>query len=47
MNDDNLFDSLEVGMEVIDQIKQLNFDVEPFIRYMPNQKAFIGRDPVF
>ncbi len=36
-----LFDSLEVGMEVIEQIKQLNFDVKPFIRYMPNQKAFI------
>ncbi len=36
-----LFDSLEVGMEVVDQIKQLNFNIEPFIRYMPNQKAYI------
>lgn len=36
-----LFDSLEVGMEVVEQIKQLPFDVEPFIRYMPNEKAYI------
>ena len=36
-----LFDSLEVGMEVVDQIKKLDFDTEPFIRYMPNNKAYI------
>lgn len=36
-----LFDSLEVGMEVVDQIHQLDFDTEPFIRYMPNEKAYI------
>ena len=36
-----LFDSLEVGMEVVEQIKQLPFDVEPFIKYMPNNKAYI------
>ena len=36
-----LFDSLEVGMEVVDQIKKLDFDVKPFIRYMPNNKAYI------
>ncbi|MDD7282182.1 polyphenol oxidase family protein [Floccifex sp.] len=36
-----LFDSLEVGMEVIDLIHNLDFDVEPFIRYMPHQKAYL------
>lgn len=36
-----LFDSLEVGMEVVEQIKTLTFDVEPFIHYMPNNKAYI------
>ncbi|MCF0107291.1 MAG: laccase domain-containing protein [Holdemanella sp.] len=36
-----LFDSLEVGMEVVEQVKTLPFDVEPFIRYMPNEKAYI------
>lgn len=36
-----LFDSLEVGMEVVEQIKELDFDTEPFIRYMPNEKAYI------
>lgn len=41
-----LFDSLEVGMEVVEQIKQLDFDVEPFIRYMPNEKAYIDNQGI-
>lgn len=41
-----LFDSLEVGMEVVEQIKQLPFDVEPFIRYMPNEKAYIDNQGI-
>ncbi len=36
-----LWNSLEVGMEVVEQLKQLPFDVESFIRYMPNNKAYI------
>ena len=41
-----LFDSLEVGMEVIEQIKALPFDVEPFIRYMPNEKAYLDNQGI-
>ena len=36
-----LFDSLEVGMEVVEQLKSLPFDIEPFVRYMPDKKAYI------
>lgn len=36
-----LFDSLEVGMEVVEQIQKLNFDTSSYIRYQSNEKAFI------
>lgn len=41
-----LFDSLEVGLEVVEQIKALSFDTSPFIRYMPNNKAFIDNQGI-
>ena len=41
-----LWDSLEVGMEVVDQIKLLSFDVDPFIKYMPNNKAYIDNQGI-
>ena len=36
-----LFDTLEVGMEVVDQLKENHIDMEGCIRYMPNEKAYI------
>ena len=36
-----LFDTLEVGMEVIDQLKANHIDMEGCVRYMPNDKAYI------
>lgn len=41
-----LWDSLEVGMEVVEQIKQLPFDVEPFIRYTSYGKAYIDNQGI-
>lgn len=35
------FDSLEVGMEVVEQMKQISIDTTPFIRYMPNEKPIL------
>lgn len=36
-----LFDSLEVGMEVVEQLKNNHIDTTHCIRYMSNQKAYI------
>lgn len=36
-----LFNTLEVGMEVVDQLKENHIDMEGCIRYMPNEKAYI------
>lgn len=36
-----LFDSLEVGLEVVEQIQKLPFDTSPYIRYTSNKKAYI------
>ena len=45
-----LKDSLEVGMEVIEQIKNidatLHMDTEPFIQYMPNDKAYLDNQGI-
>ncbi len=35
------YKSLEVGMEVVELIRKLDFDTEPFIKTMPYDKAFI------
>ena len=35
------YKSLEVGMEVVELIRKLDFDTEPFIKTMPHDKAFI------
>lgn len=40
------FDSLEVGMEVVEQMKQISIDTTPFIRYMPNEKAYIDNQGI-
>lgn len=36
-----LFDSLEVGMEVVDMLKENHIDMTDCVRYMPNNKAYI------
>lgn len=36
-----LFDSLEVGMEVVEQLKENKINMEGCVRYMPNNKAYI------
>ncbi len=36
-----LFNTLEVGMEVVDQLRENHIDMEGCIRYMPNEKAYI------
>ena len=45
-----LKNSLEVGMEVIEQIKNidktLHLNTEPFIQYMPNQKAYLDNQGI-
>ena len=45
-----LKESLEVGMEVIEQIKQIEkelpLDTESFIQYMPNQKAYLDNQGI-
>lgn len=40
------YDSLEVGMEVVDEIKKIHIDTKPFIRYMPNNKAYIDNQGI-
>lgn len=40
------YDSLEVGMEVVDMMKELPFDLEDCIRYMPNEKAYIDNQGI-
>lgn len=40
------YDSLEVGMEVVEQIKKIKVDTTPYIRYMPNNKAFIDNQGI-
>lgn len=35
------YKSLEVGMEVVELIRKLDFDTSPFIKTMPHDKAFI------
>lgn len=40
------FDSLEVGMEVVEQMKQISIGTTPFIRYMPNEKAYIDNQGI-
>ncbi|MDO4466525.1 MAG: polyphenol oxidase family protein [Bacillota bacterium] len=40
------YDSLEVGMEVVDLMKELPFDLESYIRYMPNEKAYIDNQGI-
>lgn len=40
------YDSLEVGMEVVDKMKQISTDTTPFIRYMPNNKAYIDNQGI-
>ena len=40
------FDSLEVGMEVVEQMKQISIDTTPFVRYMPNEKAYIDNQGI-
>lgn len=35
------FSTLEVGMEVVDQLKANHIDMEGCIKYMPNDKAYI------
>lgn len=41
-----LYDSLEVGMEVVEQLKTIDLDVSPYIRYMPNNKAYIDNQGI-
>ena len=40
------YDSLEVGMEVVEQMKKIKTDTTPFIRYMPNDKAYIDNQGI-
>lgn len=40
------YDSLEVGMEVVDLMKKLPFNLDPYIRYMPNDKAYIDNQGI-
>ena len=40
------YDSLEVGMEVVEQMKQISIDTTPFIHYMPNEKAYIDNQGI-
>ena len=40
------YDSLEVGMEVVDMMKQISMDTTPFIRYAPNNKAYIDNQGI-
>lgn len=40
------YDSLEVGMEVVEMMKQLPFDLTDCIRYMPNEKAYIDNQGI-
>ncbi len=35
------YESLEVGLEVVEQVKKMNFDTSKFITYKKNGKAFI------
>ncbi len=41
-----LFDSLEVGMEVVDQLVENDVDIEDCVRYMPNDKAYIDNQGI-
>lgn len=42
-----LFDSLEVGMEVVEQIKDIkSVNTDPFIRYAANEKAYIDNQGI-
>lgn len=41
-----LWDSLEVGMEVVDQLRTLPFDIEPFIRQISDEKAYIDNQGI-
>lgn len=40
------YDSLEVGMEVVEQIQKIHVDTKPFIKYMPNNKAYIDNQGI-
>lgn len=33
-------------MEVVEQMKQISIDTTPFIRYMPNEKAYIDNQGI-
>lgn len=35
------YDSFEVGMDVIEKMKQMSFDTSSFITYAPNEKAYV------
>jgi YfiH family protein len=41
-----LFDSLEVGMEVVQQLLEHHVDIEGCIRYMPDEKAYIDNQGI-
>ncbi len=41
-----LLDSLEVGMEVIEQLQDNQVDIEDCVRYMPNEKAYIDNQGI-
>ena len=40
------YDSLEVGMEVVEQIKKIKVDTTPYIKYIPNDKAYIDNQGI-
>lgn len=40
------YDSLEVGMEVVQQIQKIRIDTKSFIKYMPNNKAYIDNQGI-
>lgn len=40
------YDSLEVGMEVVEAMKQIKTNTEPYIQYMPNDKAYIDNQGI-